>query len=155
MVLWYNPHTEFEGRGTARWALAKKEVEPMEGERRYDLCEGDDLRKMTEEYIESCRDHSGAATKKDDRFPNLAGFCRRYYLTGEDLLRLKKEKPELYEHLIFTFEDEALNFGASPTLLAAYLKRRLGYAERPESASLAESGEMRLIFEHDINEDGI
>ncbi len=127
----------------------------MNGDRFDDLCRGKNLIAMTEDYISSCRDHSGAATKSRDRFPNLAGFCRQFGISTEDLLRLKKERPELHEYLIFTFEDEALNFGASPTLLAAYLKRRLGYGDRSEQTVGYGGGEMRLIFEHDIEEDGI
>ena len=51
-------------------------------------------------------------------------------------------------------EDEALNASSvSPTLITAYLKRRLGYAEKPEASS-AECGDVRVIFEHDITEDG-
>lgn len=127
----------------------------MKGDRFSKLCRGKKLKEMTEEYIESCRSSSETASKAYDRFPNIAGFCRRFGIDNAELMRLKKERPDLYDHLTFTMEDEALNFGASPTLLSAYLKRRLGYADRNDTASVAEVGEMRLIFEHDINEDGI
>ena len=135
--------------------LLAKEVMPMNGDRFEDLCRGKNLSSMAEEYIQSCRDHSGAATKPRDRFPNLAGFCRHFGLTSEELSKLKKERPELYDTLCLTFEDEALNFGASPTLLAAYLKRRLGYGDRADQNQTGfDGGETRLIFEHDIIEDG-
>ena len=53
-------------------------------------------------------------------------------------------------------EDEALNHTAliSPTVMNAYLKRRLGYAEKAESGASAACGELQVIFEHDITEDG-
>ena len=127
----------------------------MNGDRFDDLCREDSLASMVEDYISSCRDHSGAATKSRDRLPNVAGFCRRFGLCNDDLLRLRKERPELHDYLIFTFEDEALNFGASQTLLAAYMKRRLGYGEREERTAHYDGGETRLIFDHDIEEDGI
>ena len=53
-------------------------------------------------------------------------------------------------------EDETLNAALSPTLLSAYLKRRLGYADKAAKTEQNETecGLMRLVFEHDIEEDG-
>ena len=127
----------------------------MNGDRFDDLCRGNNLASMIEDYIYSCCENSGTAAKAKSKLPNVAGFCRRFGLTSDDLLRLKKERPELYDYLIFTFEDEALNFSASQTLLAAYMKRRLGYADKIEPSSQYDGGETRLIFEHDIEEDGL
>ena len=42
----------------------------------------------------------------------------------------------------------------SPTVVSAYLKHRLGYGEKSEAVSSADAGEIRLIFDHDISEDG-
>jgi hypothetical protein len=128
----------------------------MTGNRFSALCKPKKLKAMAEEYISFCRDSSDAAGKPRPRFPNIAGFCRYFNIKNEELQRLKKEHSEAYETLSLIFEDEALNFGASPTLLAAYLKRRLGYGERAESSATGiDGGEMRLIFEHDIEKDGI
>ena len=58
---------------------------------------------------------------------------------------------------IAVMEDEALNSPVlSPTVVSAYLKRRLSYGERTPSGdpSLADCGKVRLVFEHDIVEDG-
>ena len=52
-------------------------------------------------------------------------------------------------------EDEALNAELSPTVLTAYLKKRLGYGEKSEATTSAECGQLRLVFEHDILEDGV
>lgn len=70
--------------------------------------------------------------------------------------QLEDRYPEYADWLCAVFEDETLNTSASPTLLSAYLKRRLGYTERVGKAegSETECGMMRLVFEHDIREDG-
>ena len=47
---------------------------------------------------------------------------------------------------------EALNADVSPTLLSAYLKKRLGY-EKNAGSEICD-GQLRVIFEHDITEDG-
>ena len=68
---------------------------------------------------------------------------------------LRTSAPDAYDLLCAVLEDEALNFSISPTVMSAYLKQRLGYGEKPDTpASSAECGEMRLVFEHDILEDG-
>ena len=128
----------------------------MTGNRFSSLCKIKKLKAMAEEYINFCRAPSDTAKRSVSRFPNIAGFCRYFDITETELQRLKKEHSEAYESLSLIFEDEALSFGASPTLLAAYLKRRLGYGERAENPSSdIDGGEVRLIFEHDIEKDGI
>lgn len=70
--------------------------------------------------------------------------------------QFEERYPEHADWLCAVFEDEALNASTSPTLLTAYLKRRLGYVERaakPEGSE-TECGMMRLVFEHNIEEDG-
>ena len=53
------------------------------------------------------------------------------------------------------FEDEALNSELSPTVITAYLKQRLEYGERAEPKRAAcELPEVKLVFDHDIFEDG-
>ncbi len=107
-------------------------------------------------YLDSCHGTDGADGKKKHRlFPNLAGFCRRL---GEGLTfleALRHSEPTLYDRICAILEDEALNAELSPTLLAAYLKKRLGYGEKNETASAADCGQLRLVFEHDILEDGV
>lgn len=76
-------------------------------------------------YVEIC--------EADGAFPNLAGFCR-YCRIGEDgLVRLKQRYPAAFDFIMTALEDEALNSDKSASLVTAYLKRRLGYAEAPVS----------------------
>ena len=84
------------------------------------------------------------------------GFCRALGCGPAAFAQLEEAYPELADWLSAVFEDEVLCASPSPTLLTAYLKRRLGYAEKPrvEEESEAECGLMRLVFEHDIEEDG-
>ena len=69
---------------------------------------------------------------------------------------MEERYPEYADWLCACFEDEALNASNSPTLLSAYLKKRLGYLEKQSKGEQSESecGLMRLVFEHDIEEDG-
>ncbi len=109
-------------------------------------------------YLNECRPPSGGESKKPTgKFPNLAGFCRWLGCGVSEIETLRLTHPEEADRLAAVMEDEALNHGTgvSPTLLSAYLKRRLGYtSERAEAVAQAECGEMRVIFEHDIEEDG-
>ena len=98
----------------------------------------------------------GDGSKKDVRFPNMAGFCR-YLGVGVEAFRLcMKERQEEYDTLCAMFEDEALNSGLSATLVSAYLKKHLGYGEKNADggASVCEADKVKLIFEHDIYADG-
>ena len=69
-------------------------------------------------------------------------------------LSIENGNQQIYpEHLaLAVLEDEALNSDLSPTLLSAYLKRRLGY-DTPARA-LAQKDQICISFEHDIIEDG-
>ena len=119
--------------------------------------ENGQLRKYLKRYLKSCRPAPDADPKKDfGRFPNLAGFCRWLGCGISEVDTLRLSHPTEADWLNAVMEDEAINGCAhlSPTLLSAYLKRRLGYAEKGEAVSGAECGEMRVIFEHDISEDG-
>ena len=55
---------------------------------------------------------------------------------------------------VYTEKLEALNAELSPTVLTAYLKKRLGYGEKSEATTSTECGQLRIVFEHDILEDG-
>ena len=67
----------------------------------------------------------------------------------------QKKYPEEFEKLSAIFEDEALNSEISASLLTAYLKKRLGYGENEKTEkSEVETGQIRLIFDHDILSDG-
>lgn len=105
------------------------------------------------EYVEFCR--SEVMGKSKSRFPNLAGFCR-YLGVGLDALReCFAEYPESYDALCAVFEDEALNSELSPTVITAYLKQRLGYGEKQEvKQASCRLPELKLVFDHDIFEDG-
>lgn len=89
------------------------------------------------------------------RFPNVAGFCRYLGIGTDGYAELAREYRCETGQISAAFEDEALNSDMSATLLGAYLKHRLGY----DGAVCAkhdneERGEVRIVFEHDIYEDG-
>jgi hypothetical protein len=110
-----------------------------------------------EEDEESVRG-SGAKNQKriEGKFPNLAGFCRFLKIGTEDLLGFSEEFPEAVAYILAVFEDEALNSSVSPTLLTAYLKRRLGYErelDRKERPIPADALPV-IRFEHDVYGDG-
>lgn len=118
------------------------------------------LRHKLEEYISLChppakpdeeRPRSRASSPSTDRFPNLAGFCRFLGCSTEEWLTMEREHPILFGRLRAVLEDEALNATLSPTLIGAYLKRRLGY-DNPTDARTSE--QLTVRFEHDIWEDG-
>ena len=110
-------------------------------------------------YLDECRPPTDENPRRkrngaeDGRIPNLAGFCRFIGCGISHLQKLCSEVPRLYDLICTTLEDELLISSPSPSLLSYYLKKRLGYDEKGESAS-ASCGEMRLVFEHDILEDG-
>ena len=112
------------------------------------------LDRLIEEYLQFCR--KSGDEKKGGRFPNLAGFCRWTGCGMEAVESLRLSHPDDADYLVAVMEDEALNSPAlSPTVVGAYLKRRLCYGEKGTgSPSLAECGEVKLVFEHDITEDG-
>ena len=115
------------------------------------------LSRRLREYLASCRPPLDADPKKNPgSFPNLAGFCRYLGCGMSAAEELRVAYPAQYDFVCAALEDEALNFSLSPTVLTAYLKQRLGYGEKSEasSAGSAECGQLQLIFEHDIEEDG-
>ena len=111
-----------------------------------------------EEYIRSCdapRGEGEARSKRASlgRLPNLAGLCR-YLGTGlGDLKTFSVKYPREYDNLLAIFEDEVLNYDTSSTMLTAYLKKRLCYADEPADEP-EKITEVRYCFEHDITRDG-
>lgn len=63
---------------------------------------------------------------------------------------MEAKHPTEFGRLRATLEDEALNAAMSPTVIAAYLKKRLGYDKEPSDADSA----LTIQFEHDIFSDG-
>ena len=68
---------------------------------------------------------------------------------------LQKPNPELYDRICTVLEDEALNSDLSASVLTAYLKQRI-WREEPsaEKSAVTSGGQLRLVFEHNILEDG-
>ena len=126
-----------------------------------EMCKNGLLDGLIEDYIGFChRTHTPAAedtsrtrSKPRTLFPNLAGFCRFLNTGLSDIASLAKDFPEEYERLLAIFEDEALNSEVSPTLLSAYLKKRLRYIS-PADTPTASGKEVKYCFEHDIFSDG-
>lgn len=123
--------------------------------------------KLLERYLLFCRPESEdnepsvrrGTSKKQKRdeglFPNLAGFCRFLRMGTEDFSEVAKEFPDAAAYIVTALEDEALNAAISPTLLNAYLKRRLGYDREELREEPLPSEPLPLIrFEHDILRDG-
>ena len=64
---------------------------------------------------------------------------------------MEREHPEIFGRLRAVLEDEALNATMSPTVIAAYLKKRLGY---DKEAPVESESAISVRFEHDIWSDG-
>ena len=111
---------------------------------------------LAEEYIAFCKsavDGEKKASKKSaGRFPNVAGFCRYFRIGASEYECLAKKHPAEFEKLYATLEDEALNSDVSPTILSAYMKKRLGYDR--ESEREISDGQLKIVFDHNIMEDG-
>ena len=124
-----------------------------------DACRRGVLPHVLEEYIAFCHtqppqalspEKKGRASGRVERFPNLAGFCRYLGSSTEEWFSMEKQYPIEFGRLRATLEDEALNAAMSPTVIAAYLKKRLGY----EKETSEEEGALTVQFEHDIFSDG-
>ena len=128
--------------------------------------DADALMEQLNAYLSFCRQarEDGVEARgrgkggKDGLFPNLAGFCRWMGGGLADAEALRTVNARLYGRIGAILEDEALNADLSPTLLSAYLKRRLGYGDSEggaKSTAVPGDGEqLRLVFDHDILEDG-
>ncbi len=118
------------------------------------LADSGNLGSALAEYLEFCR-KNGEAGKPSARIPNVAGFCRFANCSTRELDALARSHPEEHSALCTALEDEALNSPMSATVLSAYLKLRLGYSgERTEESSVTDSGQLRLVFDHDAFKDG-
>ena len=114
----------------------------------------EELLERAGEYVATCATEC-TGTKGRTRFPNLAGFCRALGVGVEAFRREMEAYPEVMDALLAVFEDEALNWEWSASIVSAYLKKRLGYGEHgEETRSVCEAAETRLVFEHDVFEDG-
>ena len=117
------------------------------------------LSRLLEEYVALCHPPREADEKAPkgrasppagERFPNLAGFCRYLGCATEEWLSMERDYPIPFGRLRAVLEDEALNASLSPTVVGAYLKRRLGYDKESDT----HTEPMSVRFEHDIWEDG-
>lgn len=97
----------------------------------------------------------------EKRIANVAGFCRFCGAGVEEFDGLRETAPEIHSALCAILEDEALNSAMSASVLSIYLKMRLGYAEgkqeKPDpraSPTVTQSGQLRIIFDHDGFADG-
>ena len=109
-----------------------------------------------DDYLIRCREVGDCGKRKNaGRIPNVAGFCRFIGSTLSDFERLRSTRPEVHGALCAALEDEALNSEMSASILSVYLKLRLGYAgENEEASRVTDTGQLRLIFDHDAYEDG-
>ncbi len=113
------------------------------------------IRRLLQAYVEECRAGASADGKKQSTpLPNLAGFCRYLGCGVARLESLCTDAPMLYDWICATLEDELITQYPSPSLLAYYLKKRLGYDGQDKAGAEACCGEVRLVFDHDIVEDG-
>ena len=111
------------------------------------------LPRRLKQYVKSCRPPPEADPKKEPgRLPTFAGFCGRLRCGTSAVEELRRDYPELFDYVCAVLEDEALNSFHAPTLVNAYLKEHFGYGER--ASPTAEDSAVRLVFEHDILEDG-
>ena len=118
------------------------------------ICRMQLLPDFAERYIMSCR-NADDTQKKHSRFPNIAGFCRFFGISSDQLDYMKEKYPDSHSALCLIFEDEAFNADISASVLSAYLKKRLGYGGDDDTGSSVNvPGPLKLIFEHDIRSDG-
>ena len=109
--------------------------------------------RRAESYVKRCRETAGEQAS----FPNLAGLSRVLGIGLDEMTRLGEKYPLVYDAILAVLEDGALNAdhipGKSALLTMNYFRRRLGY-ETVKAAPREESGETRVVFEHDVLEDG-
>ncbi len=124
-----------------------------------EACRRGILGQILEEYIASCHTPTAdTATvekkprggSRGERFPNLAGFCRYLGCSIDEWLAMEQTHPILFGRLRAALEDEALGAAMSPTVIAAYLKKRLGYDKDTGDTD----GAISVQFEHDVFGDG-
>jgi hypothetical protein len=120
------------------------------------MFENGSIFKRAEAYVNACLE--GAQEGERAQFPNLAGFGRALGIGLGELQRLGQQYPQMYDAILAVLEDGALNTdripGKSALLAMNYFRRRLGY-EPVRSESKADTDRaVRVIFDHDVAEDG-
>lgn len=109
-----------------------------------------------ESYVNRCL--SGEMLGERALFPNLAGFGRDVGVGLSELARMGEKYPAVYDAMLAILEDGALNAeripGKSALLAMNYFRRRLGYEAIKPEAKGAEKGEVRVVFDHDLSQDG-
>ncbi len=109
-----------------------------------------------EDYVNRCL--SGEIMGERALFPNLAGFGRDIGVGLSELARIGEKYPEVYDAMLAILEDGALNAeripGKSALLAMNYFRRRLGYEAVKSEIKGTEKGEVRVVFDHDLSEDG-
>lgn len=120
------------------------------------ICYRGELIPLAEEYVKGCKLSSAECEKRKstERFPNIAGFARTLGVGVSNIKSIEGKWPELYGALLAIFEDEALNSDKNATILNAYIKERLNFGEKREGGATLPVGDVKLVFEHDISEDG-
>ena len=109
------------------------------------------LTRKLKAYLRLCRQsEDGDSKKREERLPNFAGFCASLKCGTRALDDLQRIYPDAFDYLAAVLEDGALNSSRSPAIVNAYLKDKFGGKDSRE-----DEGAIRLIFEHDILEDGI
>lgn len=141
-----------KGGGSISANITDSQAELSELEER---CRCGSFGELIESYISFCRGSGseGGAKKETGRFPNYTGFCRYLSVSPELLEGLLEKYPHYRGLLAAILEDEALNSSVSPTVIAAYLKKRLGY-ERENRPQKELPSQLSIRFEHDIFADG-
>ena len=117
------------------------------------ICRRGELISLAEQYIKKCKSQS-KSIKGGERFPNLAGFARTLNVGVSALKELECRWPEQYSLMLALFEDEALNSDKSAALLNAYMKEHFGFGEKKEGDAILPVGDVKVVFEHDLAEDG-
>ena len=107
------------------------------------------LSRKLRRYVISCRPPPEGDPKRDGRLPNLAGFCSTLRCGTAAVEEFRRDHPDEFDYVCAVLEDEALNSSRSPAIVNAYLKEKFWYDGKDEA-----EGEMRLVFDHDILEDG-
>ncbi len=96
----------------------------------------------------------GSRGRQQERFPNIAGFARKLGVGVSSIKNIESRWPDQYGALLAIFEDEALNSDKNATILNTYIKERLNFGEKKEGEATLPMGNVQLVFEHDIGEDG-
>ena len=124
------------------------------------ICNKRELIPLAEEYVKSCKayaqdvEEKRARSKSGEKFPNIAGFARMLGVGVSSIKNIESKWPEQYGALLAIFEDEALNSDKNATILNTYIKERLNFGEKKEGGATLPVGDLQLVFEHDISEDG-